>query len=339
MDENQIPESNQSQPSREISLKEQFTTVTTLSKYLALALFMTLPFIGFWLGYSYQNNDSTDGNLEERYEQAQLGADNTSSYAIQNCEDITFPESKDNCYFDYAQSRNDANLCKQIVEPERKTQCIGYLSQTDEEFLEMYTLSSLPDALGIDDSGEVFFSMRYAGVFEKADIKIYEVTKTGEIIKELGTLNDDGGNGDLTSGDYLYGGTFFIGPFSDEQEVFYQATLEFPSDNSKKASSEIYTFHVTRFPTEPIPDFKPIAGQNMMLNEVLVGFKEGVMPTRIEEIVNEIDGIVVDVTYGLNMYRIGLTTNDAEGVLKAVKVIEQYPEVEYAEPNMITSMD
>ncbi len=60
MDENLIPESNQSQPSREISLKEQFTTVTTLSKYLALALFIALPFIGFWLGLQFQKVDSAE---------------------------------------------------------------------------------------------------------------------------------------------------------------------------------------------------------------------------------------------------------------------------------------
>lgn len=34
--------------------KRRFTEVTPLSKYLALALFIALPFLGFWLGMTYQ---------------------------------------------------------------------------------------------------------------------------------------------------------------------------------------------------------------------------------------------------------------------------------------------
>jgi hypothetical protein len=35
------------------NVKLQFTTVTTFSKYLALALFVALPFIGGWIGYTF----------------------------------------------------------------------------------------------------------------------------------------------------------------------------------------------------------------------------------------------------------------------------------------------
>lgn len=35
------------------NVKKQLTTVTTFSKYLALALFISLPFIGGWVGYHY----------------------------------------------------------------------------------------------------------------------------------------------------------------------------------------------------------------------------------------------------------------------------------------------
>jgi len=35
------------------SVKQQLTTVTTFSRYLALALFITLPFVGGWIGYQY----------------------------------------------------------------------------------------------------------------------------------------------------------------------------------------------------------------------------------------------------------------------------------------------
>lgn len=50
MDENQNPELNFPQTPQKNSLKEQFTTVTTFSKFLAMVLFVALPFVGFWLG-------------------------------------------------------------------------------------------------------------------------------------------------------------------------------------------------------------------------------------------------------------------------------------------------
>jgi hypothetical protein len=50
MDEKQSLELNHSQTPPKTSLKEQLTTVTSVSRFLAMILFVTLPFIGFWLG-------------------------------------------------------------------------------------------------------------------------------------------------------------------------------------------------------------------------------------------------------------------------------------------------
>ena len=54
---NEVPELTPS--TQKISLKEQFTTVTPLSKFLAMVLFVALPFIGFWFGLQYQNGSET----------------------------------------------------------------------------------------------------------------------------------------------------------------------------------------------------------------------------------------------------------------------------------------
>ena len=40
----------------ENSLKKLFNSVTPFSKYLAMALFVALPFIGFWVGLNYKEN-------------------------------------------------------------------------------------------------------------------------------------------------------------------------------------------------------------------------------------------------------------------------------------------
>lgn len=51
MDENQI--SKPAPTTQTISLKEQFTKVTPLSRFLAMVLFVALPFIGLWFGLQY----------------------------------------------------------------------------------------------------------------------------------------------------------------------------------------------------------------------------------------------------------------------------------------------
>ncbi len=50
MDENQNLEPNTPPASQKVGLREQFTTVTPVSKFLAMILFVVLPFVGFWLG-------------------------------------------------------------------------------------------------------------------------------------------------------------------------------------------------------------------------------------------------------------------------------------------------
>lgn len=41
------------QETQEVSTISQLHKVTSLSKYLAMFLFIVLPFIGGWIGYSY----------------------------------------------------------------------------------------------------------------------------------------------------------------------------------------------------------------------------------------------------------------------------------------------
>lgn len=52
-------EKNENQ-NTEISIKKHFFTVTPFSKYLAMALFVILPFVGFWMGFKMQINDTVN---------------------------------------------------------------------------------------------------------------------------------------------------------------------------------------------------------------------------------------------------------------------------------------
>ncbi len=53
------------EPSLENKIKKQLTTVTPFSRYLALILFIALPFIGFWLGMQYGQQKEQSIMLEE----------------------------------------------------------------------------------------------------------------------------------------------------------------------------------------------------------------------------------------------------------------------------------
>ena len=46
-------EQENNQPEPQVQTQNQLNTVTPLSKYLAMALFIVLPFIGGWIGYTY----------------------------------------------------------------------------------------------------------------------------------------------------------------------------------------------------------------------------------------------------------------------------------------------
>lgn len=48
-----MEDSTEIETTSEHLVKDKFVTVTTFSKYLAMLLFITLPFIGGWIGYTY----------------------------------------------------------------------------------------------------------------------------------------------------------------------------------------------------------------------------------------------------------------------------------------------
>lgn len=58
------------EPSAQVVAKDQFenlTKITPLSKYLALVLFVIMPFFGVWIGYTYAPNFATDKLRDDNY--------------------------------------------------------------------------------------------------------------------------------------------------------------------------------------------------------------------------------------------------------------------------------
>jgi hypothetical protein len=63
VEENQNQNSDKGLVQEGSDLKRQFTTVASPSNILALVLFVTLPFLGFWFGSNYSNSEPRDPSL------------------------------------------------------------------------------------------------------------------------------------------------------------------------------------------------------------------------------------------------------------------------------------
>ncbi len=264
----------------------------------------------------------------------------------QICGDIKFQNSKDNCYFEYAQSRKDESLCAYIENTKIRTQCVEYLISEEQEVI-LYTLGSEPAAISVGKQQLVTFTIGYAGVEEKVQMELCQIDSAGEIVKVLGILQDNGVDGDFTKNDYVYSGNFTIGPYDEEQVFSYRVDVEWNNGVEVEiATSEQYKLHVTTFPIgSRYFDSSNLVkssdtDEKIVSDEVIIGFRDGVDPERIREIVNSIGGEVVGVLFGLNIYQVRIPdTVDGSGVHAATVRLVMYTEVEYAEPNFVTSFD
>ena len=111
--------------------KRRLTTVTILSKYIALFLFVALPFIGFWVGLNYQMSENI--NLDSK------APENVTSKEEQHAFEKTEPVPKRNhgvlsivefpiqespiykqlppqCYDDYSKNSSDYKLVRNMTE-------------------------------------------------------------------------------------------------------------------------------------------------------------------------------------------------------------------------------
>lgn len=271
------------------------------------------------------------------------GEENGEKIAL--CEEIIYEDSKNNCYLDYAMSRNNKNLCEKITDNALKNQCYNILSEKDKKDIPvLWALGSEPDAMPVAKTADVLFTTMQTGIESKADkIIVEEIDNLGKVLKIIGDLNDDGIDGDLTANDYVYSGTFKIHS-SKEGNLFFRAKADF-LNISESIYTDKYKFGVTRFSvgsyssdmSKVVIDSK--TGEEMISNEVIVGFIDGTSPDTIENIVEAVNGEVVGIIFGIGLYQIKIfDTGDATGVNKTIDKLLNYSEVEYAEPNYITTV-
>ncbi len=261
------------------------------------------------------------------------------------CEEIAIPDSKDRCYYDYAMSRNNKELCNKIIDEVTNIECSNYFNNLGKIDTPAFSLlGSVPDAINIGKTVDVFFSVLITGSEEKpASVILEEIDISGKTVRILGDLNDDGKNGDLVGGDFFYGGTFRTS--SNKEGFLYFKAKAVYSSLPNSIYTGVYKLGVTRFPVGISPSdmskivIDPETGEKMISNELTIGFREGTSPDRIEAIVTSIDGKIVSTFFGLKYFQVRISdTGDANGVKVAIIKVLAFPEVESAEPNYITEI-
>lgn len=349
MDENENIDTQPVQLEAGSNIKKQFTTVTILSKYLALALFITLPFLGFWIGLKY----ISDGEVVQIPDQQDFlnGQQDVKFARIDGCEELLYKESVDTCYFSYAQTRGEVGLCDFIVDNEERSQCITYVTPKVQK-IELYTLGSSPPAIPVGQEQDVTFRISYFGTEESARVTLYRMREPDNSLEVVTELYDDGMDEDHDAGDYAYSGKSRIGPYSSEQVIRFVARVVWSDHVHPIMTSETHKITITNFPIGPaksdlskyvrdIGTLGEIFSNEILSNEVTVAFVDGTTPTRIREIMNSINGEVIGVLFGfsLDMYQVRIPdTGSAKGVYDAIDNFMSYEDVEWAEPNSIVSV-
>lgn len=129
---------NEEIPSNSSFWKEQFTMVTTFSKYVALTLFIAFPFVGLWLGTQLSTDFVNTEPQIATSEQKPL----TTSPVLENSDTSNIPEhcvalNNDDyisCLSEYAKENLDFELCKKIPnysyeDSSDRTSCMSQVAQ------------------------------------------------------------------------------------------------------------------------------------------------------------------------------------------------------------------
>ncbi len=267
--------------------------------------------------------------------------------AIPGCEEIKYADSRDYCYFVYAQSEKDVTLCSFIGNATHREQCQLEADPKPAQ-RNINSLGFHPDVISVNQSQEVFFSLRYSGVQERAiSVVVEEIDEHGKVVREIGQLFDDGKDGDLVAGNFLYGRNLIIGPYPEETNVYFRAALVVPEKPSEKVYSPTIALLVTRFSTTcrgygsaEVRVVRSLIFGTFIEDKLMVSFQEGTSPDRIEEILTQVGGEVICVRSGglLSLYDVEISGAGTFGLLRAARTLRTFTEVRSAGVDYVGSL-
>lgn len=262
------------------------------------------------------------------------------------CHKIEYQNSRDLCYLQYAESKDNSLFCKAISDADLRDQCIRFFTAKEQKGPSLNTLGSEPGALRVNQAKPVTFTITQSDSVAIAEkIVIEEIDSEGKVTRELGELNDRGNDGDLSYGDYVYSGTFSL-ESSQEKTYRLRAKAEY-KNQVNPVYSEIYNFYVTRFPVDIAANedlakvINPESGQEMVGTEVLVSFIKNTNPDRIEQIIKEVKGEIAGSFMGFNTFQVRFSNpeNKYQVLKNFMTNLDSFEEVNYVEPNAIAGLD
>ncbi len=197
-----------------------------------------------------------------------------------------------------------------------------------------------PGGIQLNQEEDIFFSAQL-NIEDNApnSLTLEETDSDGNLIKTIGLLFDNGLGGDVNPNDGMYGATFPVNS-NTEGNKYYRVSF---FDGSQISYSELTALTVVNYPNTTatsnpdmiIETYDPLI--KVYSDRIVVIFKEGVLPSEIKNIVNEVGGSIVGSIPDSNIIQVGF---EAKTLSELETLIEDYKlrsEVESAEMSTQTN--
>lgn len=255
--------------------------------------------------------------------------------ALSVCESMRQSNSVDLCYLQYARQDQNRELCACILQDDLRQQCLETVFARIEEALQ-FEVRVKPDGINRNQRQEVLFYWPFFEPKEDIRVGLYQVDDNGQRLNFLGDLYDDGLNGDAFASDSVYSGTFSLGPYDQEQMLWFSAVANSVGGKFADVESKLGFLMVTDLPVHRVPAdlskkvFDAQTGRDILASEIWCGFQPGTPSSRIFEIVSmsgfEVMGRVDEDTYQIRIPE----AQNAEEVYRVIERFSGLPEVDFA---------
>jgi thermitase len=170
------------------------------------------------------------------------------------------------------------------------------------------------------------------------EVKVLQVDENGDNARVLGSLNDEGRNGDSIAGDGIFGGAITLNEATPGRTyIQISASLK---GTPARILSPITAVLVTPagVPNAPQPSstlttIDPQSGATVVCNELLASFKPRTSEESIESAISSIGGRLSGTLADLGVYQITLPSCDGTSLDSAEAVLKVNSVIDYVEPN------
>jgi hypothetical protein len=175
-------------------------------------------------------------------------------------------------------------------------------------------------------------------------VNLLQVDENGNNARVIGTLNDDGINGDLIAGDGIFGGSVTMSP-EYPGEVYIQVSAAFRG-LLRRELSPVVPVLVTPpgMPNTPRPmnlgrtATDPQSGAAIICDELLLTFDQGAIQSDISSVIQSVGGTLAGMLPQLGVYQITFPTCDAASLNTVLIALTANPLVSSASYDAVVTL-